>query len=128
MHGQFTSTRSIRGTVILIMALAILAASPLPLAAQNTGVTGAVKNASGEPVAGALVKIRNEERGLAFTVVSQAQGRYSTPNLLPGKYAVQGFGGDVQTEPRQIEVKSEQQGKLDVVLSIPLKIAPPQKR
>src|SRR3990167_2145161 len=77
-----------RGVVILMMVLAIIASSRLPLQAQNTTVAGVIQNASGQPVAGALVKVRSAELGLTFLVVSQAQGRYSTPNLLPGKYTV----------------------------------------
>lgn len=115
-----------RGLVILIMALAMIGSSCLPLEAQNTTVTGVVQNASGEPVAGALVKVRSADLGLGFLVVSQAQGRYSTPNLLPGKYTVQGFGGGYQSDPAgPVEVTSGRQGKMDLVLSTPRKITPP---
>ncbi len=50
-----------------------------PLDAQSAGVSGVVKNAAGEPVAGALVKVRSEELGLGFMVVSQERGRYRRP-------------------------------------------------
>ena len=118
-----------QGAVILLMALAIFASSRLPAAAQSTTVTGVIQNASGESLAGALVKVRSAELGLTFMVVSQAQGRYSTPDLPPGKYTVQGFGGDQQSDPAgPVEVASGQQAELDVVLSTPRKISPPRKR
>ena len=119
-----------RAAVILIMVLAIIASSRLTLAAQNTGtVTGIVKNTSGETVAGAFVKVRNADLGLTFMVVSQEQGQYSTPNLLPGKYTVEGIGGGYQSNPAgPVEVRSGQKARRDLVLSAPRKITPPVKR
>ena len=100
-----------------------------PLDAQSTGIAGVVKSAAGQPVTGALVKVKSEALGLAFTVVSQAQGRYSTPNLLPGKYEVQTFGGAQQSAPTgSVEVGAGQQAKLDLILNAPLQIPPPGKR
>src|SRR5882672_6480062 len=87
-------------TAALVAAVAIVSIGP-PLQAQSAdtlSISGVVKNASGEAVAGALVKVRNEASGLGFVVVSQEQGRYTTTNLLPGKYMVQGFGGSIQSE------------------------------
>ncbi len=55
-----------RGGMILILGLAILGFSHSALEAQNTSVTGAVKNESGEPVAGALVKIGSADARLTF--------------------------------------------------------------
>lgn len=118
-----------RGRMILILGLAIIGFSHSALEAQNTSLTGAVKSESGEPVAGALVKIRSADAHLTYMVASQAQGRYRTPNLPPGKYNVQGFGGDYQSEPAgPIEISSGQQRKLDVILSTPRKTSPPEKK
>src|SRR5262249_61172090 len=67
--------------------------------AQNTtGVHGVVTNASGAPVTGAFVKLKNEERRLTFMVISQAEGRYTATDIPAGKYVVQGIGGDIQSE------------------------------
>ena len=83
--------RLAQGNRRAIVILALVAAFVrLPLAAQNTSITGVVKSSSGQAVAGALVRVRSEPLGLGFMVVSQAQGRYNTPSLLPGKYPVQG--------------------------------------
>src|SRR5205809_7954120 len=107
---------------VLILLLA-LATNPL------TTITGVVKNASGQPVEGALVRVRNAEKGLAFMVVSQAQGRYTTPNLLPGKYTVEAIGGNLQQGNANgpVEVSSGQQAKWDVDLSVPRKPTPEGK-
>src|SRR6266566_3872136 len=105
---------------MLVTVLVILASSRLPLEAQNRNViSGVVQNASVEPVEGALVRVRGAELGLTFLVVSQAQGRYSTPNLLPGKYTVEGIGGDYQSAPANpVEVRGHQQEKVDVQLTV----------
>ena len=117
--------------MILLMLLVALAAGPTTLQAQTkTAITGIVKDSAGEPVEGALVRVRNAEKGLTFMVVSQAQGRYTTPNLLPGKYTVEAVGGNLQqgkaTGP--VEVTSGQQAKLDVELTIPRKPVAERKR
>src|SRR5439155_5344539 len=71
------------------------------------------------PVEGALVRVRNADLGLTFMVVSRAQGRYGTPNLPPGKYTVEGIGGDYQSNPSE---------KTDALLNVARKATPPRKR
>jgi streptogramin lyase len=76
-----------------------------------------------------MVRVRSAELGLTFMVVSQAQGRYSTPNLLPGKYTVEGIGGAYQSNASgPVEVASGRPSKMDVVLSSARKATPPRKR
>jgi streptogramin lyase len=117
-----------RVVLILLMALSV-ASIRLPLQAQTTGVIGVVKNAGGAPLAGALVKVKSESSGLGFMVVSQVGGQFKTPNLLPGKYSIRGFGGDSQSETTQtVEVALGQRQKVDLTLSSPLKIPLRQKR
>ena len=129
VNGPLDLAGGSRRAVVRMTALAILAFSRLPAEAQNTAVTGVVKNASGEPVAGAFVKVRGADSGLTFLVVSQGQGRYSTPHLLPGTYTVQGVGGGHQSEAAgPVEVRSGQQSKMDVTLSAPRKTYPPEKK
>src|SRR5712691_10198995 len=105
--------------------ITILAAIALgsPLGAQITGLAGVVTSAAGQPVAGALVKIRCDSLGIAFTIVSQEQGRYSAPHLVPCKYEVQSFGGANQSPPAgPVDLSTGQQAKVDLILSAPLKL------
>ena len=118
-----------RRWMILLPVLAALAVGSSPAKAQNANISGTVKNPAGEPVAGALVRVRSESLGLGFMVVSQAQGQYSTPNLLPGEYTVQGFGGTFQSAPgAPVQVSAGRSGKMDLVLSAPLEIHPRAKQ
>src|SRR6266852_442739 len=82
------------------------------------GIQGVVKNGSGEPVSGAFVKMKNGERRLTFMVISQALGRYTASNLPPGKYEVQGVGGDFQSEmSAPVEVTAERPAAVDLQLT-----------
>ena len=86
---------------VAIVAAAVLLFTPLRAMADNSGaVEGVVKNSSGQPLAGAYVKLRDAEKRLTFMVISQAQGRYSATNLPPGKYSVQGVGDGFQSSPK----------------------------
>lgn len=118
-----------RRPAMLIAIWAALACAPLPLAAQNrAAVTGVVTSASGEPTAGALIRIKSADSRLTYLVASEAQGRYRTPELPPGKYAVQAFGGGHQSEsPAPVEVNGTP-GKLDIVMGAPQTVYPPQKK
>jgi hypothetical protein len=68
--------------------LSILAA--LPLAAQEFRGTilGRVLDASGHVVPQAAVAVVNEQTNVAIEVTSNAEGNYSVPLLLPGRYTV----------------------------------------
>jgi hypothetical protein len=81
--------------MLLILAMA-------PLYAQVVGATlsGLVTDESGAAIANAQVSIRNVATGTVRAVVSNGDGLYSAPNLLPGTYEVtvsaQGFATVVQ--------------------------------
>jgi streptogramin lyase len=117
---------------VLVTALAVAASVGIPLRAQSANtinITGVVKSASGESVTGALVKVRSEASGLAFIVVTQEEGRYSTPNLLPGKYIVQGFGGSVESQAAgPVDVSNARQAKVDLVLNASLQVPQRERR
>src|SRR5437879_11187238 len=77
---------------------ALIAASSVQAADERGSVQGVVNDASGQPIAGAFVKLKNDERRLTFLVVSKAQGQFEAKDLPPGRYAVQSVGGDLQSE------------------------------
>jgi virginiamycin B lyase len=89
-------------------------------AVDNGGsIQGVVKSASGEPVSGAFVKVKNPDRRLTFMVISQVQGQYTASSLPPGKYEVQGVGGDFQSEmSAPIEVTVGRPAAADLRLTV----------
>jgi streptogramin lyase len=80
-------------------------------------VQGVVKNASGQALAGAYVKLINPERRLTFMVVSQAEGRYSLDKLPPGSYTVQGIGDGFQSKPTPVALTDGKAATADVSLT-----------
>src|SRR6266699_5750278 len=116
-------TRS-KFTVIFAAALLFLCgqlatASQLSSAAENSStVEGVVQDASGKPVTGAFVKLKNNERHLEFMVISQAQGRYSANNLPAGQYMIQSVGGGYQSDvSAPVDVAEGKTAKLDLSLA-----------
>src|ERR1700693_1969432 len=77
----------------------VLIATQSAFAADDRGsVQGVVNDASGQPVTGAFVKLKNADRRLTFLVISQNQGRFEAKDLPVGKYIVQGVGGGYESE------------------------------
>jgi len=61
----------------------------LQLFGQDTGrLTGTVTNASGAAVPQANVTIKNTASGMSQSVITDAAGGFSVPNLIPGTYSV----------------------------------------
>ncbi len=88
--------------------------------ADHSGVVeGTVRDASGEPVAGAFVKLKNEERRLTFMHISQDGGRYSASKLPAGSYTVQSVGGDFESAwSAPVEIGDAGSGLMDVSLDV----------
>ncbi len=109
----------VRWMVVFMLALIGAFYPELPYAQERAGILrGVVKNASGAPLAGAFVKMKNAERRLTFMVSSQAQGRYSVNTLPAGKYVVQAVGGDYQSEwSAPVEVAAGRPATLDLALT-----------
>ena len=96
----------------------MLCAQPV-LALDNAGsLEGVVKNAAGQPVSGAFVRLKNADKRLTFMVVSQNGGAFSAKDLPPGKYTVQGIGATNQSAvSAPVDVASGKASKFDVALS-----------
>ena len=76
----------------------LILAGPARAADERGSVQGVVNDASGKPVAGAFVKLKNADRRLTFMVISQDGGRFEAKDLPPGSYKVQGVGAGFQSD------------------------------
>ena len=92
-----------------------------PASAANSGtVQGVVKNAAGQPVAGAFVRLKNADKRLSFMVISQGNGLYTANNLADGNYTVQGIEGTNQSPiSPAVAVADGKAAKIDVALTNP---------
>jgi streptogramin lyase/mono/diheme cytochrome c family protein len=105
-------------TVIFATALLLLCGQFARAAENSSVVEGVVQDASGKPVTGAFVKLKNNERHLEFMVISQAQGHCAASNLPAGQYVVQGVGGGFQSNvSAPIAVAEGKTAKLDLSLA-----------
>jgi virginiamycin B lyase len=105
-------------TAIFAAALLFLCSQFAWTAENNSAIEGMVQDASGKPVTGAFVKLKNNDRHLEFMVISQAQGRYTAGNLPAGKYTVQGVGGGYQSAASDpVDVADAKTAKLDLSLT-----------
>jgi virginiamycin B lyase len=110
-------TRS-KFTVLFAAVLLFFCGQFARAAENNSTVEGVVQDASGKPVTGAFVKLKNNDRHLEFMVISQAQGRYTVSNLPAGQYVVQGVGGGYQSNPSApLDVAEGKTAKLDLSLT-----------
>lgn len=98
--------------------VAVLSTNMIRAQDGSGSLQGVVKSSSGAPVAGAFVKLRNADRRLTFMVISQTEGRYAASNLPPGRYVVQGIGGNYQSEPSPpVDVAAGRSAKVDLSLT-----------
>ena len=94
--------------------------APCVWAADGGNVQGVIGDATGKPVAGAFVKLKNDEKRLTFMVISRDQGRFEAKDLPPGRYRVQGVAGDNQTEwfPNVIVAPGGEDAKVGLRLTL----------
>src|SRR5271165_3159265 len=102
------------GRSVLIVAVALLAciAAIQPASAQIVygSIVGSVEDQTGAVIPGATVTITNAETGVAREGSSDSEGRYSFPNVLPGRYTIKvvakGFKttntNDVEVSPTSV--------------------------
>ena len=64
-------------------------------------IAGSITDQSGGAMAGAMVTITDVERGVSRTLVTDASGQYSAPNLTPGTYTVHVQATGFKTVDRQ---------------------------
>jgi virginiamycin B lyase len=114
-----TSNASRSNFTVIFAAVLLFLCGQLAWAAENnSAVEGVVQDASGKPVTGAFVKLKNNDRHLEFMVISQAQGRYSASNLPAGQYVIQGVGDGYQSAvSAPVDIAESKTAKLDLSLT-----------
>src|SRR5579863_4853401 len=80
--------RRVAVSAFMILAFAILSASPAYAQVSGATLSGTITDPSGAAIAGAKVSIANKSTGVVRDVTTDAAGLYSAPNLQPGVYDV----------------------------------------
>jgi iron complex outermembrane recepter protein len=109
-----------RVTILLVgLALIILFALPAFAQAPTGRIAGNVRDANGVPIAGAPVRITNQETGASRVVRSLETGAFEAADLPPGVYTVtadpQGF---LQVERRDQRLEAGATLNVDITLEV----------
>jgi len=76
------------GQLALLLALTCGLAASAAAQGTNAAVTGIVTDEQGGVLPGVTVTVRNVETGTVRTVVTEGDGQYRAPALLPGRYDI----------------------------------------
>jgi hypothetical protein len=79
-RGLFTVVAAIVVTLLPVVAMA---------QTGNSNITGLVNDRSGAAVPGVTVKVTNEATGVTFEMVTNDEGLYRVPALIPGRYRIE---------------------------------------
>lgn len=91
----------------------------LPLAAQNSEITGTVTDPTGAAIAGATINILNTATNQARTATTNDTGNYSVPFLVPGVYNVTAESGGFKVSARnKLDLQVGQVARIDFHLEI----------
>jgi hypothetical protein len=99
--------------LVMLLVLACITTAVTPAFGQVAGATlsGTVTDPSGALIAGANISIKNLATAVTRSVVTDAAGVYSAPNVLPGSYSVtvtaNGFATSIQ-QGIELTVASQQ--------------------
>ena len=97
------SAASHLGKLIAHAVLAILVGTAVPsrlTAQENASLWGSVKDPRGAGIAGATVRIKNLETGAERDLLTDEDGRFSTPSLTVGRYEVTAFKTGFRTDAK----------------------------
>ena len=104
--GNWRGRMRIHQQIVCVVALFSILGVAWGQRADRATVTGVVTDQSGNSVANATVKIRNDDTGVETTLTTNAAGAYSSPSLVLGTYTitveVAGFKTAVQSGIRLV--------------------------
>jgi hypothetical protein len=87
--------------------------------AGTSTISGVVRDSTDAPLPGAVVKVVNEDTGVASETVANGDGLYRVPALVPGHYRVEiNLEGFERTVRRPITLEVSQTLAVDVVLGV----------
>src|ERR1051326_1749329 len=85
----------------------------------SAGLTGRITDPAGGAVVGAVVTVRDQERGTSWAATTNDDGIYAYPRIPGGAYSfkVEAPGFKIYTQPG-IVLEVNERGRLDVALQL----------
>ena len=109
---------SVVSLIAFVIAVALLPATAFAQSGNST-IAGAITDSTGGSLPGVAVKIVNEETGVALETVSNAEGFYRFPALVPGRYRIEAMlDGFDTTIRRAITLEVSQTLAVDIMLNV----------
>ena len=99
-----------------LLSLVLLVAATAAWAGETGSISGVVKDGSGLPVPGAMVKVFGPQMPAGYTTVSRASGTYSFPKLLPGAYTVEAELKGLGRVAKKLNVSVDTDYQIELVL------------
>jgi len=112
---------NLRKLALILTVVVALALTPSAGWGQNVygSIIGVVTDTSGAAIANASVTLTNLDTGQKRTIESDASGDYSFPNLLPGRYKLEGEKTGFKKFVREpIVVQIESGLRVDIALPV----------
>ena len=104
---------------LLFLPLIHFAFALAPVFAQNAELSGLVSDPSGLAVPNARISVENANTGASRAVLSNQQGKFSVPALLPGQYNITVEASGFKTVHQNgVVVEVDQRARLDFALTI----------
>src|SRR5664279_5980991 len=99
-----------------LLSLVLLVASTAAFAGETGSISGVVKDGSGLPVPGAIVKVWGPQMPAGYTNVSRANGTYSFPKLIPGAYTVEAELKGLGKAAKRVNVSADTDYQIELAL------------
>src|SRR5215475_7271836 len=97
--------------------VALVLCSPLFPQGSAGRILGSITDQTGAVIPGVTINIRDVDRGVARTLITDEAGAYNAPNLLPGTYSVRvELAGFTTVERQNIRLEVGQDIRVDLSL------------
>ena len=103
--------------VIIVLTLSLGLPTSLRAQTSNTTLSGTITNAAGAPIAHAKVFVKNVSNGQVVEAESDASGKYTAQNLIPGQYEVSVRADGLAAKTSMVTLTAGAPGSLDLALS-----------
>ncbi|MCC6586398.1 MAG: carboxypeptidase regulatory-like domain-containing protein [Bryobacterales bacterium] len=106
---------------VLFLTILGVALTAMPAWAQqdSASITGQITDSSGGAIAGAVITVKNQASGAAFSTVSDASGFYRAPQLRPGVYNISVTAKGFSTAVREaIEARVNDRLRVDMPMQV----------
>ncbi|OGS04385.1 MAG: hypothetical protein A3G41_06970 [Elusimicrobia bacterium RIFCSPLOWO2_12_FULL_59_9] len=87
--------------IVLLLILVLARVNHLNAQVSTATISGTVSDLTGAVIPGTTVRVRNVETGVARTLTTNVGGRYSAPELIPGRYELEVTAPGFQTMIRR---------------------------